>query len=183
MCRSTGWPGYADFLITGNPTQLYGSCEPEPASSDGPRPPTPQSGHPPRRPGGDRGQDAVGSSHRPHEGLALTNSSGWVGGRSAARSRPEPPRISQNSYRFLQGSGSATIARITMLTWERSVKQGCAATVRHNSLSNEDEQLWLIREKKTKARGNNRKKLSSIQRKNEKRKGKRRNSRPLRGGL
>ena len=46
-------------------------------------------------------------------------------------------------------------------------KTGFAATVRHNSLSNKEKQLWVIRGKKTKAKGNNRKRPSLIQRKNE----------------
>jgi len=47
------------------------------------------------------------------------------------------------------------------------MKTGFAATVRHNSLSNKEKQLWVTRGKKTKAKGNNRKRPSLLQRKNE----------------
>ena len=40
-------------------------------------------------------------------------------------------------------------------------------SLRHNSLSNKEKQIWVIRGKKTKAKGNNRKRPSLIQRKNE----------------
>ena len=53
--------------------------------------------------------------------------------------------------------------------------RGFATTVRHNSLSNKEKQLWVIRGKKTKAKGNNRKSPRLIQRKNENWKKKRRN--------
>ncbi len=43
--------------------------------------------------------------------------------------------------------------------------------------SNKEKQIWVIREKKTKAKGNIRKKPSVVQRKNENRKKKRRNNR------
>ncbi len=43
--------------------------------------------------------------------------------------------------------------------------------------SNKEKQIWVIREKKTKAKGNIRKKPSLVQRKNENRKKKRRNNR------
>jgi len=39
--------------------------------------------------------------------------------------------------------------------------------VSHNSLSNKEKQIWVIKGKKTKAKGNNRKRPSLIQRKNE----------------
>ena len=45
--------------------------------------------------------------------------------------------------------------------------RGFAATVRHNSLSNKEKPIWVIRVKETKAKGNNRKRPSLIQRKNE----------------
>jgi hypothetical protein len=45
--------------------------------------------------------------------------------------------------------------------------RGFDATVLHNSLSNKEKQIWVIRGKKTKAKGNNRKRPSLIQRKNE----------------
>jgi hypothetical protein len=48
-----------------------------------------------------------------------------------------------------------------------TITRGFAATVRHNSLSNKEKQIWVIRGKKTKAKGNNRKRPSLIQRKNE----------------
>ena len=44
---------------------------------------------------------------------------------------------------------------------------GFTVTVRHNSLSTREKQIWVIRGKKTKAKGNNRKSPSLIQRKNE----------------
>ncbi len=56
--------------------------------------------------------------------------------------------------------------------------RGSAATVRHNSLSNKEKQIWVIKGKKTKAKGNNRKRPSLIQRKNENWKKKRRNKCP-----
>ena len=48
-----------------------------------------------------------------------------------------------------------------------------------NPDSNKEKQIWVIREKKTKARGNNRKRPSLIKRKNENRKKKRRNKCPV----
>ncbi len=48
-----------------------------------------------------------------------------------------------------------------------------------NPDSNKEKQIWVIREKKTKARRNNRKRPSLIQRKNENRKKKRRNKCPI----
>ena len=45
--------------------------------------------------------------------------------------------------------------------------RGFDAKVLHNSLSNKEKQIWVIRGKKTKAKGNNRKRPSLIQRKNE----------------
>jgi hypothetical protein len=42
------------------------------------------------------------------------------------------------------------------------VGRGFAARVRHNSLSNKEKQIWVIRGKKTKAKGNNRKRPSLI---------------------
>ena len=53
------------------------------------------------------------------------------------------------------------------------------ATVRHNSFSNKEKQIWVIRGKKTKAKRNNRKRPSLIQRKNENWKRKRRNKCPV----
>jgi len=53
--------------------------------------------------------------------------------------------------------------------------RGFATKVRHNSLSNKEKQIWVIREKKTKAGRNNRKRPSLVQRKNENKKKKRRN--------
>ena len=47
-----------------------------------------------------------------------------------------------------------------------TTEHGCAATVRHNSLSNKEKQIWVIRGKKTKAKRNIRKRPSLIQRKN-----------------
>jgi hypothetical protein len=47
------------------------------------------------------------------------------------------------------------------------LSQKLVTTVRHNSLSNREKQIWVIRGKKTKAKGNNRKPLSLVQRKNE----------------
>ena len=45
----------------------------------------------------------------------------------------------------------------------------------HNSLSNKGNQIWVIREKKTKVRRNNRKRPNVVQKRNENRKEKRRN--------
>ena len=44
---------------------------------------------------------------------------------------------------------------------------GFAATAQHNSLSKKEKQIWVIRGKKTKEKGNNRKRPRLIQRKNE----------------
>jgi hypothetical protein len=41
------------------------------------------------------------------------------------------------------------------------------ATVRRKSFSNKEKQIWVIREKKIRAKGNNRKRPCLIQRKNE----------------
>ena len=61
--------------------------------------------------------------------------------------------------------------------------RGFATTVRHNSLSNKEKQIWVIRGKKTKAKGNNRKRPSLIQRKNENwKKKRRRNKCPVLSG-
>ena len=46
-------------------------------------------------------------------------------------------------------------------------KTGFATTVRHNSLSNKEKQIWVIRGKKIKAKEKNRKGHSLLQRKNE----------------
>ena len=46
-------------------------------------------------------------------------------------------------------------------------KKGLSNKVRRKSFSNKEKQIWLIREKRIKAKGNNRKKPSVIQRKNE----------------
>ncbi len=48
-----------------------------------------------------------------------------------------------------------------------------------NPDSNKEKQIWVIREKKTKARRKNRKRPCLVQRKNEKRKEKRRNKCPV----
>ncbi len=45
--------------------------------------------------------------------------------------------------------------------------RGFTATVRHNSLSNKEKRIWVIRGKKTKAKRNNRKRPSLLKRKNE----------------
>jgi len=58
-------------------------------------------------------------------------------------------------------------------------RRGFAATVRRKSFSSKEKQKWLIREKKTKAKGKNRKRPSLIQRKNENWKKKRRNKCPV----
>ena len=57
--------------------------------------------------------------------------------------------------------------------------RGFATTVRHNSLSNKEKQLWVIRGKKTKAKGNNTKRPSLLQKKNENWKKKKRNKCPV----
>jgi hypothetical protein len=44
---------------------------------------------------------------------------------------------------------------------------GFAAKVQPNSLSNKEEQTWVTKEKETKAKGSNRKRPSSVQRKKE----------------
>jgi len=53
--------------------------------------------------------------------------------------------------------------------------RGFAATVQRKSFSSKEEEIWVIRGKKIKAKGNNRKRPSLTQRKSEKRKKKRRN--------
>ena len=61
-------------------------------------------------------------------------------------------------------------------------KKGERLTVRRKSFSNKEKQIWVIRGKKTKAKGNNRKRASLLQRKNENRKKKRRNKCPVLSG-
>ena len=70
--------------------------------------------------------------------------------------------------------------------WRQTISSGTFydrmrsfATVRRNSFSRKEKQIWVIRGKKTKAKGNNRKRPRLIQRKNENWKKKRRNKCPV----
>jgi len=61
-------------------------------------------------------------------------------------------------------------------------RRGFAATVRRKSFSSKEKQIWVIKGKKIKAKGTNRKRPSLIQRKNENWKEKRRNKCPVLSG-
>ena len=61
----------------------------------------------------------------------------------------------------------------------RTSNKGVGRSHLGNPDSNMEKQIWVIREKKTKARGNNKKRPCVIQRKNENRKKKRRNKCPV----
>ncbi len=61
-------------------------------------------------------------------------------------------------------------------------RRGFAATVLRKSFSSKEKQIWVIRGKKIKAKGNNRKRPTLVQRKNENWKKKRRNNCPVLSG-
>ncbi len=86
----------------------------------------------------------------------------------------QPDQERTTAYRDSSGPNSRSDAHCATIVgdWEKPSGE--------NPDSNKEKQIWVIREKKTKAGGNNRKRPSLIQRKNENRKKiRRKNKRPV----